>query len=192
MAHPEGTQCTTMTSGGRKKMHYTYPDGSEMVDEFDVQTDALLVRKKRRKTMLGALGDWVYEARARRRGAGQPHRAPQRTATPAASARASQHTPSRWARRRRASPSRTTRCERAAATRCSCGRTASTPLSGAYATCPIQSRRTRSRWTRRARHILPPSAPRHPRHPCAGLTPRSGHAADRRAHELLLLNYFSI
>ena len=26
--------------------------------------------------------------------------------------------------------------------------------------------------------------------PCAGPTPRSGHAADRRAHELLLLNYF--
>ena len=93
MAHPEGTQCTTMTSGGRKKMHYTYPDGSEMVDEFDVQTDALLVRKKRRKTMLGSLGEWVYEARAAAAPAsliashtspprGQPRRQPNSTRRP--------------------------------------------------------------------------------------------------------------
>lgn len=42
-------------------MHYTFPDESEMVEEYDVQTDVLAVRKRRSKTILGALGEWVYE-----------------------------------------------------------------------------------------------------------------------------------
>lgn len=58
---PEGTKMTTMTSGGRRKVHYTFPDESEMVEEYDVQTDVLAVRKRRSKTILGALGEWVYE-----------------------------------------------------------------------------------------------------------------------------------
>jgi len=52
---------TTMSSGGRKKVHYTYPDGGELVEEYDIQTDALVVRKRRVKTMLGGQGEWVYE-----------------------------------------------------------------------------------------------------------------------------------
>ena len=52
---------TSMTSGGRKKCHYTLPDDSEVVEEYDVQTDALMVRKRRCKTILGAQGEWVYE-----------------------------------------------------------------------------------------------------------------------------------
>ena len=58
---PEGTKMTTMNSNGRKKCHYTFPDESEMVEEFDAQTDKLLVRKRRTKTFLGGDGEWVYE-----------------------------------------------------------------------------------------------------------------------------------
>ena len=60
-AFPEGTKSTTMTSGGRRKVHYTFPDESEMVDEFDVQTDALVVRKRRSRTLLGGQGEWSFE-----------------------------------------------------------------------------------------------------------------------------------
>mmetsp|Transcript_52870 Transcript_52870/g.115338 ORF Transcript_52870/g.115338 Transcript_52870/m.115338 type:complete len:200 (-) Transcript_52870:68-667(-) len=59
--YPEGTKMTTMSSGGRKKVHYTFPDETEMVEEFDLQTDALLVRKRRGKTILGAVSEWIFE-----------------------------------------------------------------------------------------------------------------------------------
>eukprot|EP00455_Lapot_gusevi_P049059 TRINITY_DN6881_c0_g1_i1.p1 TRINITY_DN6881_c0_g1~~TRINITY_DN6881_c0_g1_i1.p1 ORF type:complete len:220 (+),score=33.27 TRINITY_DN6881_c0_g1_i1:71-661(+) len=52
---------TAIVSGGRKKIHSTLDDGSEMVEEFDVETDELLVRKVRRPNALGAFGEWVYE-----------------------------------------------------------------------------------------------------------------------------------
>uniref|UniRef100_A0A7S3FBS1 Protein DPCD n=1 Tax=Haptolina ericina TaxID=156174 RepID=A0A7S3FBS1_9EUKA len=42
-------------------MHYTLPDESELVEEFDLQTDELLVRKRRAKTVLGGDGEWVFE-----------------------------------------------------------------------------------------------------------------------------------
>lgn len=59
--YPEGTTMTTVSSGGRRKCHYTLPDESEAIEEYDLQTDELLVRKKRGKTVLGALQEWVYE-----------------------------------------------------------------------------------------------------------------------------------
>lgn len=59
--YPEGTKMTTVSANGRRKCHYTLPDESEVVEEFDLQTDELLVRKRRGKTVLGALGEWVYE-----------------------------------------------------------------------------------------------------------------------------------
>jgi hypothetical protein len=58
---PEGTKMTTMSTGGRRKVHYTFPDESEMVEEYDLQTDELMVRKRCSKTVLGAKGEWVYE-----------------------------------------------------------------------------------------------------------------------------------
>ena len=58
---PEGTKMTTMSTGGRRKVHYTFPDDSEMVEEYDLQTDELMVRKRCSKTVLGAKGEWVYE-----------------------------------------------------------------------------------------------------------------------------------
>ena len=60
-AYPEGTKMTTMSSGGRRKVHYTFPDESEMVEEYDLQTDEMVVRKRCTKTVLGAKSDWVYE-----------------------------------------------------------------------------------------------------------------------------------
>ena len=46
----------------RRKIFTTFPDGHEMVEEFDVITDELLVRKVRKaKTAIGSEGPWVYE-----------------------------------------------------------------------------------------------------------------------------------
>ena len=61
VAVPEGTKISRMTSGARRKVHYTMPDESEMVEEFDLQTDELLLRKRRTKTVLGKEGEWVFE-----------------------------------------------------------------------------------------------------------------------------------
>lgn len=52
---------TSLTSGGRRKCHYTLPDETEIVEEYDISTDELVVRKRRTKTMLGKEGEWVYE-----------------------------------------------------------------------------------------------------------------------------------
>mmetsp|Transcript_9581 Transcript_9581/g.15722 ORF Transcript_9581/g.15722 Transcript_9581/m.15722 type:complete len:200 (-) Transcript_9581:131-730(-) len=57
----KGGKSTALVSGNRKKIHTTYDDGSELVEEFDLQTDELLVRKFRRKTALGGDGPWVFE-----------------------------------------------------------------------------------------------------------------------------------
>ncbi|CAJ1419106.1 unnamed protein product [Effrenium voratum] len=54
-------QRVSMRSDGRKKIHTTYPDGGEMVEEFDEKTDVLLVRKVRKPSKLGKEGEWVYE-----------------------------------------------------------------------------------------------------------------------------------
>ncbi len=62
-AYPKGTTVTSAVSGGRRKLHFTLPgeDGGEAVEEYDLQTDELLVRKRRAKTVLGKMGEWVYE-----------------------------------------------------------------------------------------------------------------------------------
>eukprot|EP00474_Spongospora_subterranea_P011056 CRZ11514.1 hypothetical protein [Spongospora subterranea] len=52
---------TTVVAGGRRKIHTTFHDGTEMVEEYDLRTDDLVVRKCRGKTMLGAIQDWKYE-----------------------------------------------------------------------------------------------------------------------------------
>lgn len=48
-------------SEGRKKVHTTYPDGSEMVEEFDERSDVLLLRKSKKANNLGRQAEWVYE-----------------------------------------------------------------------------------------------------------------------------------
>jgi len=50
-----------MRSEGRKKIHTTFPDGAEMVEEFDEKTDVLMLRKTRKPTAMGGEGEWVFE-----------------------------------------------------------------------------------------------------------------------------------
>ena len=52
---------TAIVSEGRKKLHTTYDDGSEQVEEYDVRSDELLVRKVRKPTMMGQPGEWAYQ-----------------------------------------------------------------------------------------------------------------------------------
>jgi hypothetical protein len=49
----KGGSSTTMTQGNRRKVHTTFEDGAEMVEEYDLKTDELVVRKRRSKTVLG-------------------------------------------------------------------------------------------------------------------------------------------
>ena len=56
----KGGQSTSVNTGTRRKVHTTYQDGSEMVEEFDLRTDELLVRMRRSKTVLGKDNEWEY------------------------------------------------------------------------------------------------------------------------------------
>lgn len=58
---PDEPQRLCVKADGRRKIHTTYPDGSEMVEEYDERTDMLLVRKARRPTRLGGEGEWKFE-----------------------------------------------------------------------------------------------------------------------------------
>lgn len=58
---PPGSKQSAIVSGGRKKVHTILPDGAEMMEEFELQTDRLVVRKRRGKTVLGRELDWIYE-----------------------------------------------------------------------------------------------------------------------------------
>ena len=42
---PGEPQRVSMRADGRKKIHTTFPDSGEMVEEFDEKTDVLLLRK---------------------------------------------------------------------------------------------------------------------------------------------------
>ncbi|XDC69232.1 hypothetical protein R6Z07F_000405 [Ovis aries] len=52
---------TALLQDGRRKVHYLFPDGKEMAEEYDEKTNELLVRKWRMKSALGALGQWQIE-----------------------------------------------------------------------------------------------------------------------------------
>lgn len=58
------TPRTCVISNGRKCITSCFTDGSELVEEFDVITDSLLLRKRRTKNKLGAFGDWEVEVGA--------------------------------------------------------------------------------------------------------------------------------
>lgn len=45
----------------KRMVHYLFPDGKEMAEEYDEKTGELLVRKWRVKNALGALGQWQIE-----------------------------------------------------------------------------------------------------------------------------------
>lgn len=58
---PKVPQTTSIVKDGRRKFYTTYPDKSEMVEEYDLATNKLVVRKKRSPTSLGGEGEWIYE-----------------------------------------------------------------------------------------------------------------------------------
>merc|ERR1719401_764095 len=71
---PGEPQRICMKSDGRKKIHTTFPDGSEMVEEFDERTDVLLVRKVRKAATLGSKEpEWIFEVGQAPEAAFDPH-----------------------------------------------------------------------------------------------------------------------
>jgi hypothetical protein len=56
----KGGHSTSVNTGTRRKVHTTFDDGSEMVEEFDLKTDELLVRMRRTKTVLRKDSEWEY------------------------------------------------------------------------------------------------------------------------------------
>mmetsp|Transcript_4207 Transcript_4207/g.15867 ORF Transcript_4207/g.15867 Transcript_4207/m.15867 type:complete len:221 (-) Transcript_4207:395-1057(-) len=59
---PSKPYTTNIVQDNRRKFHTTYPhDQSELVEEYDLATNKLVLRKSRRPTVLGGQGEWVYE-----------------------------------------------------------------------------------------------------------------------------------
>jgi len=57
----DGPQRLHVKADGRKKIHTTNKDGSEMVEEYDEKTGKLLLRKTRKPPVLGGEGEWITE-----------------------------------------------------------------------------------------------------------------------------------
>eukprot|EP01059_Diplonema_ambulator_P033737 TRINITY_DN7198_c0_g1_i1.p1 TRINITY_DN7198_c0_g1~~TRINITY_DN7198_c0_g1_i1.p1 ORF type:complete len:195 (+),score=31.98 TRINITY_DN7198_c0_g1_i1:41-625(+) len=64
---------TSLIQGGVRKVHAQYNDSVELVEEFDVITDKLLVRKWRMGGKLGGEGKWEYEIGVDRTSVGNEH-----------------------------------------------------------------------------------------------------------------------
>ena len=56
-----GGKSTAMASDGKVKVHTTWPDGSEQVEEYDQKTEQLLTRKLRKMNSVGGQGSWEFE-----------------------------------------------------------------------------------------------------------------------------------
>ncbi|XP_076839047.1 protein DPCD [Brachyhypopomus gauderio] len=52
---------TALISDGKRKVHYLFTDGSEMAEEYDINTDVLVSRRFRSKNKLGGQGQWHVE-----------------------------------------------------------------------------------------------------------------------------------
>lgn len=50
-----------MVVEGRRRVHTTWQEGPEMIEEFDLKSNELLLRKSRKPTVLGGEGEWVIE-----------------------------------------------------------------------------------------------------------------------------------
>ena len=46
---------------GKRKIHFTLGDGTELCEEYDVKTNDLLTRKWRKKSTLGGVKPWEIE-----------------------------------------------------------------------------------------------------------------------------------
>ena len=60
-AKPTYPYTTSIVSNGRRKFHTTHEDGLELVEEYDLRSNELVVRKTRRPTALGGEGQWQFE-----------------------------------------------------------------------------------------------------------------------------------
>ncbi|KAH9276039.1 hypothetical protein BASA83_001312 [Batrachochytrium salamandrivorans] len=47
---------TAIVRGGYKRIHSSYPDGRECIEDYDLKSEDLSMRKWRQKTVLGAWG----------------------------------------------------------------------------------------------------------------------------------------
>ncbi|KAG5447157.1 Protein dpcd [Clonorchis sinensis] len=52
---------TALVQDGKRKIHFTFEDETELVEEYDVKTQCLLTRKWKKKTTLGGDGKWDFE-----------------------------------------------------------------------------------------------------------------------------------
>ncbi|VUZ39052.1 unnamed protein product [Hymenolepis diminuta] len=52
---------TTLVQDGRTKIHYSFPDGKEMTEQYDNNSEIIIERKWKRVPMLGGEGIWTYE-----------------------------------------------------------------------------------------------------------------------------------
>ncbi|XP_020897385.1 protein DPCD [Exaiptasia diaphana] len=52
---------TNLVQDGKRKVHYTFPDHTEMVEEYSVSSGELLVRKFKKRNTIGKEGRWEYE-----------------------------------------------------------------------------------------------------------------------------------
>ena len=57
----ESAQKTALLQDGRRKVHYTFSDGSEMSEEYDAKSCELLSRRLRKKGTLGDAKAWIVE-----------------------------------------------------------------------------------------------------------------------------------
>lgn len=56
----KGGKSTSMNTGGRRRVATEFEDGGEMIEEYDLKTDELLLRKRRGRTVLGKDETWEY------------------------------------------------------------------------------------------------------------------------------------
>ncbi|XP_038070486.1 protein DPCD-like [Patiria miniata] len=52
---------TALVQDACKKVHFIFTSGTEMVEEYDLKSNELLVRKWKTKTTLGGAGKWEFE-----------------------------------------------------------------------------------------------------------------------------------
>ncbi|XP_076815471.1 protein DPCD-like [Clavelina lepadiformis] len=52
---------TALIQDGRRKIHFTLSDGTELCEEYEIKTNDLVVRKWRRKSTLGGVKAWELE-----------------------------------------------------------------------------------------------------------------------------------
>ncbi|CAH8437603.1 unnamed protein product [Schistosoma turkestanicum] len=57
----KSAKATVIVEDGKRKVHFLFPDGLQMVEEYDLSTQNLLIRKFKSQTTLGGDGQWEFE-----------------------------------------------------------------------------------------------------------------------------------